>query len=83
MSSPVRKAWMKISMEDELFPKQQIPLSTPLKWTNEKAEANTYGYNAPQELPERCLVHQRTILGILKSRYILEVYFRSLAYELV
>ena len=46
VSSPVRKAWMRISMEDELFPKQQIPLSTSLKWTNEKAEANTYGYNA-------------------------------------
>ena len=29
-------------MEDELFPKQQIPLST----TNEKVEDNTYGYNA-------------------------------------
>lgn len=37
---------MRISMEDGLFPKQQIPLSTSLKWTNEKAEANTYGYNA-------------------------------------
>lgn len=33
-------------MEDELFPKQQIPLSTSLKWTNEKVEDNTYGYNA-------------------------------------
>lgn len=37
---------MRISMEDELFPKQQIPLSTSLKWTNEKVEDNTYGYNA-------------------------------------
>ena len=32
-------------MEDELLPKQQIPLFTPMKWSTGKAEANTHGSN--------------------------------------
>lgn len=56
-------------MEDELFPKQQIPLSTSLKWTNEKVEDNTYGYNAAAGVARTLLSTSAShLIGIPKSR---------------